>query len=101
MEINRKLLDIFCHTQFDSKFKYNFRTHRCIEMNESINSKQMSLRYIIGRKPTLLAKVFVELNSIIVHKRIIKNLIQYKYNVINIYHLYIVSYYYFVENLGV
>lgn len=23
MEINRKLLNIFCHTQFDSKFKYN------------------------------------------------------------------------------
>lgn len=91
MEINRKLLDIFCHTQFDSKFKYNFRTHRCIEMNESINSKQMSLRYIVGRKPTLLAKVFVELNSTIVRKRIIKNLIQYKYNVINIYNLYIVS----------
>lgn len=91
MEINRKLLDIFCHTQFDSKFKYNFRTHRCIEMNESINSKQMSLRYIVGRKPTLLAKVFVELDSIIVRKRIIKNLIQYKYNVINIYNLYIVS----------
>lgn len=43
MEINRKLLDIFCYTQFDSKFKYNFRTHRFIEMNESINSKQMSL----------------------------------------------------------
>ena len=91
MEINRKLLDIFCHTQFDSRFKYNFRTHRCIEMNESINSKQMSLRYIVGRKPTLLAKVFVELNSTIVRKRIIKNLIQYKYNVINIYNLYIVS----------
>lgn len=91
MEINRKLLDIFCHTQFDSKFKYNFRVHRCIEMNESINSKQMSLRYIVGRKPTLLAKVFVELNSIIVRKRIIKNLIQYKYNVMNIYNLYIVS----------
>lgn len=91
MEINRKLLDIFCHTQFDSKFKYNFRTHRCIEMNESINSKQMSLRYIVGRKPTLLAKVFVELNSTIVRKRIIKNLIQYKYNVMNIYNLYIVS----------
>lgn len=91
MEINRKLLDIFCHTQFDSKFKYNFRTHRCIEMNESINSKQMSLRYIVGRKPTLLAKVFVELDSIIVRKRIIKNLIQYKYNVINIYNLYILS----------
>lgn len=91
MEINRKLLDIFCHTQFDSKFKYNFRTHRCIEMNESINSKQMSLRYIVGRKPTLLAKVFVKLNSTIVRKRIIKNLIQYKYNVINIYNLYIVS----------
>lgn len=91
MKINRKLLDIFCHTKFDSKFKYNFRTHRCIEMNESINSKQMSLRYIVGRKPTLLAKVFVELNSTIVRKRIIKNLIQYKYNVINIYNLYIVS----------
>ena len=91
MEINKKLLDIFCHTQFDSKFKYNFRTHRCIEMNESINSKQMSLRYIVGRKPTLLAKVFVELDSIIVRKRIIKNLIQYKYNVMNIYNLYIVS----------
>ena len=91
MEINRKLLDIFCHTQFDSKFKYDFRTHRCIEMNESINSKQMSLRYIVGRKPTLLAKVFVELDSIIVRKRIIKNLIQYKYNVMNIYNLYIVS----------
>lgn len=91
MEINRKLLDIFCHTQFDSKFKYNFRTHRCIEMNESINSKQMSLRYIVGRKPTLLAKVFIQLDSTIVCKRIIKNLIQYKYNVINIYNLYIVS----------
>ena len=91
MEINRKLLDIFCHTQFDSKFKYNFRTHRYIEMNESINSKKMTLRYIVGRKPTLLAKVFVELDSIIVRKRIIKNLIQYKYNVMNIYNLYIVS----------
>ena len=91
MEINRKLLDIFCHTQFDSKFKYNFRTHRCIEMNESINSKQMSLRYIVGRKPALLAKVFIQLDSTIVCKRIIKNLIQYKYNVINIYNLYIVS----------
>lgn len=91
MEINRKLLDIFCHTQFDSKFKYNFRTHRCIEMNESINSKQMSLRYIVGRKPTLLAKVFIQLDFTIVRKRIIKNLIQYKYNVINIYNLYIVS----------
>jgi len=52
MEINRKLLDIFCHTQFDSKFKYNFRAHRSIEMTENINSKQMSLRYIVGRKPT-------------------------------------------------
>lgn len=91
MEINRKLLDIFCHTQFDSKFKYNFRTHRCIEMSESINSKQMSLRYIVGRKPTLLTKVFIQLDSTIVRKRIIKNLIQYKYNVINIYNLYIVS----------
>ena len=91
MEINRKLLDIFCHTQFNSKFKYNFRTHRSIEMTENINSKQMSLRYIVGRKPTLLAKVFVELDSIIVRKRIIKNLIQYKYNVMNIYNLYIVS----------
>lgn len=91
MEINRKLLDIFCHTQFDSKFKYNFRAHRCIEMNESINSKQMLLRYIVGRKPTLLAKVFIQLDSTIVRKRIIKNLIQYKYNVINIYNLYIVS----------
>lgn len=91
MEINRKLLDIFCHTQFNSKFKYNFRTHRSIEMTESINSKQMSLRYIVGRKPTLLAKVFVELDSIIVRKRIIKNLIQYKYNVMNIYNLYILS----------
>lgn len=91
MEINRKLLDIFCHTQFDSKFKYNFRTHRCIEMTENINSKQMSLRYIVGRKPTLLAKVFVELDSIIVRKRIIKNIFKYKYNVINIYNLYIVS----------
>lgn len=91
MEINRKLLDIFCYTQFDSKFKYNFRTHRCIEMNESINSKQMSLRYIVGRKPTLLAKVFIQLDSIIVRKKIIKNLIQYKYNVINIYNLYILS----------
>ena len=91
MGINRKLLDIFCYTQFDSKFKYNFRTHRCIEMNESINNKQMSLRYIVGRKPMLLAKVFVELNSTIVRKRIIKNLIQYKYNVINIYNLYIIS----------
>lgn len=91
MEINRKLLDIFCHTQFDSKFKYNFRTHRCIEMNESINSKQMSLRYIVGRKPTLLAKVFIQLDSTIVRKRIIKNIFKYKYNVINIYNLYIVS----------
>lgn len=91
MEINRKLLDIFCHTQFDSKFKYNFRTHRCIEMNKSINSKQMSSRYIVGRKPTLLAKVFVELDSIIVRKRIIKNIFKYKYNVINIYNLYILS----------
>lgn len=91
MEINRKLLDIFCHTQFDSKFKYNFRTHRSIEMTENINSKQMSLRYIVGRKPTLLAKVFVELDSIIVRKRIIKNIFKYKYNVINIYNLYIVS----------
>lgn len=91
MEINRKLLDIFCYTQFDSKFKYNFRAHRCIEMNESINSKQMSLRYIVGRKPTLLSKVFVELDSIIVRKRIIKNIFKYKYNVINIYNLYILS----------
>lgn len=91
MEINRKLLDIFCHTQFDSKFKYNFRTHRSIEMTENINSKQMSLRYIVGRKPTLLAKVFVELNFIIVRKRIIKNIFQYRYNVINIYNLYILS----------
>lgn len=91
MEINKKLLDIFCHPQFDSKFKYNFRTHRSIEMNESINSKQMSLQYIVGRKPTLLAKVFIQLDSTIVRKRIIKNLIQYKYNVINIYNLYIVS----------
>ena len=91
MEINRKLLDIFCHTQFNSKFKYNFRDNRSIEMNENINSKQMALRYIVGRKPTLLAKVFVELDSIIVRKRIIKNLIQYKYNVMNIYNLYIVS----------
>ena len=38
----------------------------------------------------LLAKVFVELDFIIVRKRIIKNLIQYKYNVMNIYNLYIV-----------
>ena len=91
MEINRKLLDIFCYTQFDSKFKYNFRTHRCIKMNESINSKQMSLRYIVGRKPMLLTKVFIQLDSIIVRKRIIKNLIQYKYSVMNIYNLYIVS----------
>lgn len=91
MEINRKLLDIFCHTQFDSKFKYNFRTHRYIEMKESINSKQMSLQYIVGRKPTLLAKVFIQLDSTIVRKRIIRNLIQYKYNVMNIYNLYIVS----------
>ena len=60
-------------------------------MTENINSKQMSLQYIVGRKPTLLAKVFVELDSIIVRKRIIKNLIQYKYNVMNIYNLYIVS----------
>ena len=81
MEINRKLLDIFCHTQFDSKFKYNFRTHRSIEMNESINNKQMSLRYIVGRKPTLLAKVFIQLDSTIVRKRIIKNLIQYWKNI--------------------
>lgn len=91
MEINRKLLDIFCHTQFDSKFKYNFRTHRSIEMNESINSKQMSLQYIVGRKPTLLAKVFIQLDSIMVCKRIIKNIFKYKYNVMNIYNLYIVS----------
>lgn len=91
MEINRKLLDIFCHTQFDSKFKYNFRTHRSIEMNESINSKQMSLRYVVGRKPTLLAKVFIQLDSIMVRKRIIKNIFKYKYNVINIYNLYILS----------
>ena len=91
MEINRKILDIFCHTQFDSKFKYNFRTHRSIEMTENINSKQMSLRYIVGRKPTLLAKVFIQLDSTMIRKRIIKNLIQYKYNVINIYNLYIVS----------
>ena len=59
-------------------------------MTENINSKQMSLRYIVGRKPMLLAKVFVELDFIIVRKRIIKNLIQYKYNVMNIYNLYIV-----------
>lgn len=91
MEINRKLLDIFCHTQFDSKFKYNFRTHRFIEMTENINSKQMSLRYIVGRKPTLLAKVFIKLDSIMVRKRIIKNIFKYKYNVINIYNLYILS----------
>lgn len=91
MEINRKLLEIFRHTQFDSKFKYNFRTHQCIEMSESTYSKQMSLRYIVGRKPTLLAKVFVELDSIIIRKRIIKNIFQYRYNVINIYNLYILS----------
>lgn len=91
MEINRKLLDIFCHTQFDSKFKYNFRAHRSIEITENINSKQMSLRYIVGRKPTLLAKVFVKLDSIIIRKRIIKNIFQYRYNVINIYNLYILS----------
>lgn len=91
MEINRKLLDIFCHTQFDSKFKYNFRAHRSIEMTENINSKQMSLRYIVGRKLTLLAKIFVKLDSIIVRKRIIKNIFKYKYNVINIYNLYILS----------
>lgn len=91
MKINRKLLDIFCHTQFDSKFKYNFKTHRSIEMNESINSKQMALRYIVGRKPTLLAKVFVELDSTMIRKRIIKNIFKYKYNVINIYNLYILS----------
>ena len=91
MEINKKLLEIFHHTHFDSKFKYNFRTHRYIEMSESTHSKQIALRYIVGRKPTLLAKVFVELDSIIVRKRIIKNLIQYKYNVMNIYNLYIVS----------
>lgn len=91
MEINRKLLDIFCHTQFNSKFKYNFRIHRYIEMTENIDSKQMSLRYIVGRKPTLLAKVFIELDSIVVRKRIIKNIFKYKYNVINIYNLYIVS----------
>jgi hypothetical protein len=91
MEINKKLLDIFRYTQFDSKFKYNFRTHRCVEISESIHSKQMALRYIVGRKPTLLTKVFIELDSIIVRKRIIKNLIQYKYNVMNIYNLYIVS----------
>lgn len=91
MEINRKLLDIFCHTQFDSKFKYNFRAHRSIEMTENINSKQMSLRYIVGRKPTLLAKVFIQLDSTMIRKRIIKNIFKYKYNVINIYNLYIVS----------
>lgn len=91
MEINRKLLDIFCHTQFDSKFKYNFRTHRSIEMNESTHNKQITLRYIVGRKPTLLAKVFIQLDSTMIRKRIIKNLIQYKYNVINIYNLYILS----------
>ena len=91
MKINKKLLDIFCHTQFNSKFKYNFRTHRFIEMNENTNSKQMSLRYIVGRKPMLLAKVFIQLDSTIVRKRIIKNLMQYKYNVINIYNLYILS----------
>lgn len=91
MEINKKLLEIFRHTHFDSKFKYNFRTHRSIEMTKNINSKQMSLRYIVGRKPTLLAKVFVELDSIIVRKRIIKNIFQYRYNVINIYNLYILS----------
>ena len=91
MEINRKLLDIFCHTQFDSKFKYNFRTHRSIEMTENINSKQMSLRYIVGRKPTLLAKVFIQLDSTMIRKRIIKNIFEYKYNVINIYNLYILS----------
>lgn len=91
MEINRKLLDIFCHTQFDSKFKYNFRIHRCIEMSENTNSKQMALRYIVGRKPMLLAKVFIQLNSTMVHKRIIKNIFKYKYNVINIYNLYILS----------
>lgn len=91
MKINKKLLDIFCYTQFDSKFKYNFRTHRSIEMSESIHSKQMALRYIVGRKPTLLAKVFIQLDSIMVRKRIIKNIFQYRYNVINIYNLYIVS----------
>lgn len=91
MEINRKLLDIFCHTQFDSKFKYNFRAHRSIEMTENINSKQMSLRYIVGRKPTLLAKVFIQLDSTVIRKRIIKNIFKYKYNVINIYNLYILS----------
>ena len=91
MEINRKLLDIFCHTQFDSKFKYNFRAHRSIEMTENINSKQMSLRYIVGRKPTLLAKVFIQLDSTMIRKRIIKNIFKYKYNVINIYNLYILS----------
>lgn len=91
MEINRKLLDIFCHTQFDSKFKYNFRIYRYIEMTENINSKQMSLRYIIGRKPMLLAKVFIQLNSTIIRKRIIKNIFKYKYNVINIHNLYILS----------
>lgn len=91
MKINKKLLDIFCHTQFDSKFKYNFKAHRCIEISESTHSKQMALRYIVGRKPTLLAKVFIQLDSTMIRKRIIKNLIQYKYNVINIYNLYIVS----------
>ena len=91
MKINKKLLDIFCHTQFNSNFKYNFKTHRCIEMTENINNKQMSLRYIVGRKPTLLAKVFIQLNSTMVHKRIIKNIFEYKYNVINIYNLYILS----------
>lgn len=91
MEINRKLLDIFCYTQFDSKFKYNFRAHRSIEMTENINSKQMSLRYIVGRKPMLLAKVFIQLDSTMIRKRIIKNIFKYKCNVINIYNLYIVS----------
>lgn len=98
MEINKKLLDIFCHTHFDSKFKYNFRTHRSIEMNESTHSKQMSLRYIVGRKPTLLAKVFIQLDSIMVRKRIIKNIFKYKYNVMNIYNLYIVSREYMMVN---
>ena len=91
MEINRKLLNIFCHTQFDSKFKYNFRIHRYIEMTESIHSKQMALRYIAGKKPTLLAKVFIQLDSTMIRKRIIKNIFKYKYNVINIYNLYILS----------
>lgn len=91
MKINKKLLDIFCHTQFDSKFKYNFKPYRYVEMSESTKSKQMALRYVVGRKPTLLAKMFIQLDTTIVRQRMIKKLSQYKYNIINIYNLYMLS----------